>query len=196
MEPTVFVAYAQDDSPFGSARAYAIRTAGEPTALAGAVRQAGAAVNRNLVLTDLMTQNRQIEEGLRQERLFAALLTFFGLFSLLLAAIGLHGVAAYTAARRTPEIGLRLALGAGRGHVFGLVFRQVLLPVAGGLLAGLAASWPASRAIESLLYGVKRLDAATLTMVLITLAAVALASAFVPAWRAARLNPMKALRTE
>ncbi len=196
MEPTVFVAYAQDDSPFGSARAYAVRTAGEPTALAGAIRQAVASVNRNLVLTDFMTQTRQIEEGLYQERIFAALLTFFGLFSLLLAAIGLHGVAAYTAARRTPEIGLRLALGAGQAHVFGLVFRQVLLPVAGGLLAGLAASWPASRAIESLLYGVKRLDAVTLTVVLITLAAVALASAFLPAWRAARLDPMRALRTE
>lgn len=196
MEPTVFVAYAQDDSPFGSARAYAVRTAGEPTALAGAIRQTVASVNRNLVLTDLMTQTRQIEEGLYQERLFAALLTFFGLFSLLLAAIGLHGVAAYTAARRTPEIGLRLALGAGQAHVFGLVFRQVLLPVGGGLLVGLAASWPASRAIESLLYGVKRLDAATLTVVLITLPTVALASAFLPAWRAARLDPMKALRTE
>ncbi len=196
MEPTVFVAYAQDDSPFGSARAYAVRTAGEPTALAGAIRRAIAAVDRNLFLTDLMTQTRQIEEGLYQERLFATLLTFFGLFSLLLAAIGLHGVATYTATRRTPEIGLRLALGAGQAHVIGLVFRQVLLPVAGGLAAGLATSWPASRAIESLLYGVERLDAATITTVLIVLAAVALASAFLPAWRAARLDPMKALRTE
>jgi ABC-type antimicrobial peptide transport system permease subunit len=173
-----------------------VRTAGEPASLAGAIRRAAASIDRNLVLTDVKTQTRQIEESLHQERLFATLLTFFGLFSLLLAAIGLHGVAAYTAARRTPEIGLRLALGAGRANIFGLVFRQVLVPVAGGIAVGLAASWSASHAIESMLFGIERLDAATVATVLGLLAAVALASAFLPAWRAAHLDAMTALRTE
>src|ERR1017187_4269217 len=106
-----------------------------------------------------------------------------------------HG-RAYSTARRTTEIGLRMALGAGRYQVLGLILRQVLRPVAAGTVVGLMASWAATRWIESLLFGVRRLDPLTLLVALSLLITVAIAAALVPAWRAAQVDPMTALRAE
>lgn len=195
VEPTVFVPYRQDRYAF-TGRAFAVRTSGDPLAIAGPIRRVVSVINRDLVMMDVKTQTRLIEESLHQERLFATLLTLFGGFALLLAAIGLHGVTAYSTARRTPEIGLRMALGAGRNQVIGLILRHVLRPVGIGAALGFMASWAASRWIESLLFGVQRTDPSTLAIVLLLLIAVALAAAFVPAWRAAHVDPMTALRSE
>jgi len=192
--PTVFVPFAS--SYRFLSRAFAVRTSGDPLTIAGPIRRVIAAINKDLPMTDVKTQTALIDESLHQERLFAALLTLFGGFALLLAAIGLHGVTAYTTARRTSEIGIRVALGAQKGQVLSLVLRQVLWPVAVGAIAGLLVSRFATRWIESFLFGVKRLDTATFLAACCVLILVALAAAFGPAWRAARLDPMKALRAE
>jgi len=194
IEPTVFVPF--DHSYQFTQRAFAVRTVGDPLALVGPVRRAISVINPDVAMTDVKTQTRLIDESLHQERLFATLLTRFAGFALLLAAIGLHGVTAYSTARRTGEIGLRMALGAGRSQVLALVLRQVLRPVAAGTVVGFVASWTATRWVESLLFGVKRLDVVSFAGAFLLLAAVALAAAFVPAWRAARTDPMTALRAE
>jgi ABC-type antimicrobial peptide transport system permease subunit len=147
-------------------------------------------------MTDTKTQRRLIEESLYQERLYALLLTLFGGFALVLAAIGLNGVTAYATARRTAEIGLRMALGARRSQILGLVLRQVLTSVALGMAADIWASWDASRWIASLLFGVQRVDPPSIALVLSLLAVVACGAAFLPAWRATRFDPMAALRAE
>jgi predicted permease len=193
-EPTVFVLY--DQSYPSTMRAFAVRTAGDPLAMVGPVRRAISAIDRDVVMMDIKSENRLIEESLHEERLFATMLSLFGGFALLLAAIGLHGVTAYSTARRTGEIGLRVALGATRYQVLALVLGQVLRPACAGMMAGLLASWAATRWIESLLFGVRRLDPLVLAGALLLLAAVALAAAFAPAWRAARIDPMAALRSE
>lgn len=193
--PTVFIPWAQAHSPF-TGRAFAVRAAGDAAAMAGAVRQEIVRINRDLVMTDIKTQRRLIEESLYQERLYALLLTLFGAFALVLAAIGLNGITAYSTARRTGEIGLRMALGARRNQILSLILRQVLTAVAAGMAAGVPATWAASRWIASLLFGVQGMDPFSISLVLLLLAAVASGAAFVPAWRAARIDPMVALRAE
>jgi predicted permease len=194
IEPTVFVPF-QQSYPF-TGRVIVLRTAGDPMAMVGPVRRAIAGVNGDVAMTDVKTQTGLIEESLHQERLFSALLTLFAGFSLLLAAIGLHGVTAYSTARRTGEIGLRMALGAGREQVLALILRQVLRPVAVGTAIGLAVGYAATRWIESMLFGVKRLDVSTFLGAFLLLAAVAMLAAFLPAWRATKVDPMTALRAE
>jgi predicted permease len=193
--PTVFVPWAQEHSVF-TGRAFAIRTAGDPAAMTAAVRQAVVRVHSDLVMTDMRTQERLIEESLYQERLYALLLTLFGVFALVLAAIGLNGVTGYSTARRTAEFGLRMALGARRNQIVALVLRQVLVAVAAGMLIGVIATWAASQSLASLLFGVQRVDPLTILLALLLLAAVASGAAFIPAWRAASLDPMLALRAE
>jgi predicted permease len=194
IEPTVFILF-DPSYPF-TQRAFAVRTAGVPLAMVGPLRRAIAAINPDVVMTDVKTETRLIEESLHQERLFATLLTLFAGFALLLAAVGLHGVTVYSTARRTGEIGLRMALGAGRGQVLALILSQVLRPVAAGLVVGFVVSWVATRWIESMLYGIERLDVVTFSGAFLLLVGAALAAAFVPAWRAARIDPMTALRAE
>ncbi|MBZ5627037.1 MAG: ABC transporter permease [Acidobacteriia bacterium] len=193
--PTVFVSYAQENSPF-TGRSFAVRTAGDPAAMAGAVRQAILRINRDLVMADVKTQRRLIEDSLYQERLYALLLTLFGAFALVLAAIGLHGVTAYSTARRTAELGLRMALGATRNQMLALVLRQALIAVAMGMAAGACATWAASRWISTLLFGVRPVDPPGIAVVFLLLAAVASGAALIPAWRATRFDPMAALRAE
>jgi predicted permease len=194
IEPTVFMPF---QSSYGfTGRSFAVRTAGDPLALVGSIRQVVSAASQDLIMKDVKTQTGLIVESLHQERLFATLLTLFACFALLLGAIGLHGVAAYSSARRRGEFGLRVALGAARWQILRLVILQVLRPVAAGTLVGFAASWAATRWIESLLYGVKRFDPSVLGAVFLLLIAVALGAALLPAWRAAHLDPMQSLRAE
>lgn len=193
--PTVFVPWAQAHSLF-TGRAFAVRTAGDPAAMTGAVREAVLRANRDLVMSNIKTQTRLIEESLYQERLYALLLTVFGAFALVLAAIGLNGVTAYSTARRTAELGLRMALGARTSQILSLILRQVLSAVALGIVAGVLATWATSRWIASLLFGVQRIDPLSIALVLLLLATVASIAAIVPAWRAARFDPMAALRAE
>ena len=129
-----------------------------------------------------------------QERLLASLTGFFGLLALLLAGLGLYGVAAYAVAMRRTELGIRMALGASGSRVFGLVMRRTALLVGGGIVLGAGASLWASRFVETLVYGFEPGDPGTLAGAAVLLAIVAAVAAAVPARRASRLDPASVLR--
>ncbi|HEV7680733.1 MAG TPA: FtsX-like permease family protein, partial [Pyrinomonadaceae bacterium] len=189
---------------------FSLRTAGEPTAIVNSVRQAVREVDTSLPITELSTQEERSSRSLSQERLYARLLSFFGGLALLAAAIGLAGVLAYSVAQRTNEMGVRLALGAQTRNILQLVIWQgmklVLLGLAVGALGGYAFKrWMASRSavqgswqreMTQQLYGVAATDLVPLVVITILLIAVALVACFVPAWRATRVDPLVALRSE
>jgi putative ABC transport system permease protein len=137
-----------------------------------------------------------IREGLLRERLMATLSGFFGALAALIAAVGLYGVMSYLVARRTNEIGIRMALGANSGNIVGLVLREAGSLLAIGLAVGAALAVAAGYAAGSLLFGLRPTDAGILAMAASLLAAVAIAASYLPAWRAARLDPITALREE
>jgi ABC-type antimicrobial peptide transport system permease subunit len=192
--PVAFLPIAQDDDP-GAGATFVLRTSAP---LGGIFRAATAAVAevhpgigiRFRVLTT------QLKESLMRERLMAALAGAFGLLAGSLAMLGLYGVISYTVARRRNEIGVRLALGAGRGRVIRLILKEAALLVAAGLIVGAGLALWAGRAATAMLYGLKPYDAATFGGAIGLLAAVALAASYGPAYRASRLEPMDALREE
>ena len=138
----------------------------------------------------------QLRDSLLRERLMATLSGFFGFLAAALATIGLYGVISYMVARRRSEIGIRVALGANRSEVVKLVIREAALLLAVGLVIGAALSAGTAQTASSLLYGLKATDPVTMALAIIALACVALAASFVPALRAARVEPMVALREE
>jgi predicted permease len=192
--PTVYAPYLQQTS--FSQMNFEVRLVGAPATLIPAIREAVRQVDKNLPLFDVKTQSRQIEESVARERAFARLTTFFGLLALLLASIGLYGVMAYSVAQRTREIGIRMALGAQKWDVLRLVIRQGMLLVVIGALVGLVAAYNATRVVTTMLYGVTPNDGLTFSGVIALLLAVALLACFVPARRAAKTDPMTALRYE
>ncbi|MGH9776167.1 MAG: ABC transporter permease [Candidatus Acidiferrales bacterium] len=180
---------------------FEVRTAmNNPLALVPGVRSAVASVDRNVPLFGITTQTAQIDELLLKERLFAKLTGFFGLLALLLACVGLYGILSYAVARRTHEIGIRMALGAQQADVLRMVMREtVLLVVAGvaiGVPASLAAARFASSVISDLLYGLKATDGPTIAIAAALLIAVSTLAGFLPARRATRVDPIVALRYE
>jgi predicted permease len=193
--PTAYFPYAQFLSRLRQ-MTFVIRTALPPLAIAGAVRRAVAGVDRTIPVADLRTEEDQIASSLSTERLFAGLVSAFGGLAALLAAIGLYGVMAYTVARRTSEIGIRMALGANRGNVQWLVLRESLLMVAAGLLIGLPAAFLLTGLVKKVLYGVTPADPVSFFAALVLMVAAAAAAAWLPARRAARVDPMIALRYE
>jgi macrolide transport system ATP-binding/permease protein len=192
---TAYVPYGSESYPLGQLY-FEVRTAEDPKALVPAVRQAVRSVDPTLPLMDVQTQTELLEESLRQERLFARLCGFFGFAALLLVAIGLYGTLAYAVARRTNEIGIRMALGAGRAGVVWNVLRDSLVLVVAGVAIGLPVALATTKYIESQLYGVKPNDAATIAVTVSTLVTAAVLAGFVPARRASRVDPMVALRYE
>jgi ABC-type antimicrobial peptide transport system permease subunit len=164
--------------------------------MAGLIRDAVAAVDPNLPMTHLQTQQEQIEQSIGRERVLARLLTLFGAFALLLASLGLHGLTSYAVARRTSEIGIRLALGAQRSQVLWLVLRQVLTLAAAGLALGLPLAWAAGPLVGSYLFGVPSRDLLTMVLAGMVLTLVTLVAGWLPARPAARLDPLAALRVE
>jgi predicted permease len=160
------------------------------------LRQAVTGVHRDLPVPEIHTQLAQMRETTMRERVFAQLLGVFGAFVLLLSCLGLHGVTAFSVARRTSEIGIRLALGAQREQVLWLVMRQVAALVAVGLCVGVPLALWAGPLFEALLYGVAPADLWVLGASMAGLLVVALTAGWLPAWRASRLDPLKALKTE
>jgi predicted permease len=175
---------------------FAIRTVLPPLSIAGAVRRVVADIDRSIPVAELRTEEDQIRESLGAERLFAGLVGSFGALAALLAAIGLYGVLAYTVARRTAEIGIRIALGASRGNVQWLVLRESLVTVAIGILVGAPAAFALSKLVRSMLFGVTPADTISFAAALLLMIAVTAIAAYVPAQRAARVDPMVALRYE
>jgi predicted permease len=174
----------------------AMRAEGAPTELTNAINNELRGVGPDILLTNIVTLNEQIDKSLMQERLIATLSLFFGLLALLLACIGLYGVMNYDVVRRTNEIGIRMALGANANCVVRMVLRETLWWVALGLMLGLGAALATTRWMENLLFGLKPHDPLTIglaTLILLTVAAVA---GYLPARRAARTDPLAALRSE
>ena len=149
-----------------------------------------------LPVGSINSMSEQIGKALSAMRLASTFIGIFGLLALLLAAIGLYGVMAWTVSRRTREIGVRMALGAQPGDVQRLILRQGMLLVGIGVAAGVGTALLATRLIESLLYGVSRNDPVTFAVVVLLLAAVALVACWIPARRATKVDPMVALRCE
>ena len=149
-----------------------------------------------LPILEIMTLDARVDFQLSQERLLAALTVIFGAVALLLACLGLYGTMAYSIARRTAELGVRIALGATRRDVLFLVLREALLVIAIGLAIGVPMAIWAGVRVDKLLYNVSPLDALSYTSATLVLAIVAIAAALIPARRAAALEPMSALRTE
>jgi predicted permease len=173
-----------------------IRAAGEPSALASTLRAALAEVDPALSVFDIVPLDQRVDRGLLNDRLIANLTRAFGLVALLLASLGLYGTISYGVARRITELGLRMALGADRSAVAWLVVREALMLVAIGAALGLPLSLAAGRSLLSLLYGVDPVDAMAYGQATLLLLVVAGVAAFVPAYRASRIDPMLALRAE
>jgi predicted permease len=175
---------------------FEVRTAGEPSALEGGVRQAVTASNAQLNVLSLRTQDELVEDTLEDQIFVARLSAFFAGLALALACVGLYGITAYAVSGRTREIGVRMALGAKRRDVVWLVLREGLLLVAAGLVAGVPAAIAGTRLLKSMIFEVSAVDPLALAVALLLLGAVALAAAYVPARRAAGVDPMVALRYE
>ncbi|MGB7549306.1 MAG: ABC transporter permease [Terracidiphilus sp.] len=173
-----------------------VRVNGDPRALASAVEQTVHGLNPDLPLFNVTTLRQNMQMGSVFERIAAAFAGSFGLLALLLAAVGIYGVVAYTTRQRTHEIGIRMALGAGRGDVFRHVLAQGLRLTLAGLAAGLAVSLILTRFLRGLLYGVGAVDWLTFAAVATLLSLVASLACYIPARRAASVDPMQALRTE
>jgi putative ABC transport system permease protein len=173
-----------------------IRAQGDPATLMPAIRQKLAEIDPDLPLADVATLAERKAVSLARPRVNAAVLGSFALAALILAAVGIYGVVAYGVIQRTRELGIRMALGAGRGTLLRMVIRQGMMPVLAGLGLGLAAALAGGRVLRSLLFGVGAGDPATFVAATLFLVAVALAAMYVPARRAARSDPMAALRND
>ncbi len=160
------------------------------------VRRTLADIDPNLTVIELHSLDYQVAGNFSQERLIARLTMLFGLLALVLAAVGLYGITSYAVARRTSEIGLRMALGADRGNVVGLVLRGAFVQIAIGLIIGIPVALLGGRLMASQLFAVRSWDPVSIGLAIVILSAAAVVAGFIPARRAASIEPMEALRTE
>jgi predicted permease len=199
--PTTYLPWRQDLREMDRATVE-MRFTGDPNATIAAVRQAMREVDGNLPLTDIKTQVEQADETLRMERLFARLVTLFGLLAQQLASIGLFGVLAYAVSQRTHEIGIRMALGAAQTDVLKMVIKQGMTLAVIGVALGLGGAYALTKYLESwmqlsnMLYGVKPTDPMTYGVTAVLLTLVAFIACYIPARRATKVDPMIALRCE
>ena len=193
--PATIYPAALQDTTLGSLH-FEVRAAGDPNLLVPAIRRVAQSLDSNLALYDVRSQREQVEETLFQERLFARLTGFFGALALVLGCIGVYGVMAFAVTRRTREIGIRMALGANRSEIVGMVLRETLALVAIGVVLGVLAALEASRVVASFLFGLKPNDPLTIAGAALLMVAAAAFAGYVPARRASRVDPMVALRYE
>ena len=173
-----------------------VRAVGDPVASLPFLREAVADVHPRAPVDDVMTMDARLSAAVAQPRVYSVFVGFFAALAVLLAAAGLYGLLSYTVSQRRREIGVRMALGAQRGDVVGLVVRQGAVLVAGGVIVGLIAAAASTRILESLLFGVTASDALTFAAAAVVLLAAALLACYLPARGATRINPMDALRAE
>ncbi len=196
---TVFTPYLQDPQMgpvYRFGMTFYVRTWQDPKTAESTIRAAMQALDSKLVLDAFRTMQEQVEDNLSDERVIAFLATSFGVLAALLAAIGIYGVLAYSTAQRTREIGIRIAMGATRIKVVGMVLSEVSTLAAIGLAAGLPLCFVLARAVRNQLFGISDYDPLTLCAVCVVILAVAFVSAALPARRAAKIDPMVALRYE
>src|SRR6266498_452490 len=199
--PTMYLPWRQAATVMPEAN-FELRATGDPRALVAAVRQAVREVDETLPIRSVKTQVEQADETLRMERLFAKLVTLFGLLAQQLASIGLFGVLAYAVSQRTREIGIRMALGAARTDVLKMVIKQGMTLAVIGVASGLGGAYALTKYLESwmqlskMLYGVKPIDPMTYGVTAVLLTLVALIACYIPARRATKVDPMIALRSQ
>jgi predicted permease len=179
----------------GSVTVYA-RIQGDPRPVLSMLREQVRRVDSNLVVFDLRTMNEQVNLQLANERMLSFLSGGFALLATILAVVGLHGVLAFVVMRRTREIGIRMALGANRGTVIGMVMREMLAVILAGLAAGVAGAYLSGRYVETQLFGVKSLDGPVFAISIGALLTASLVASLAPALRASRISPTRALRYE
>ena len=192
-KPMAYYPYSQSISYLSN---FEVNFTGKPGAILAETRRAIKEVNRDLPIVEAVRMSEHVGRSLVQQKLIARLASFFGLLALLLACIGLFGIMSYTVAKRTNEIGIRMALGAGRSDVLRLVFREGLKPVIIGVAIGLPAAIAGGRLITSLLFGLTPADPLTIGVASLLLLAVAAFAGYLPARKASRVDPMTALRCE
>jgi len=197
----VYLPFAQDEQFYRSPSApfsmtLVARTQADPAAMAKALQQQVWALDPNIPVANVVMLQQAVSNALWQPRFSMFLLAVFAAVALVLAAVGVYGVMSYAVTQRTGEIGIRIAMGAGRGDVLRLVVRQGVVLAAVGIALGLGGAYAVSRVMESLLFDVSATDAATLVVASLVLLGVALAACFLPALRASRIDPMVALRYE
>jgi predicted permease len=173
-----------------------VRFQGNPQDLESMARRTLASINPDLTMIDFRSLDYQVAGNFSQEHLIARLTTLFGFLALILASVGLYGLTAYSVARRTSEIGVRMAMGANRQHILALIMRSAFLQTALGLAIGIPAAILGARVMAAQLYGVRSYDPAVLFLAVAVLGACAAVAGFVPAHRASGIEPMNALRTE
>jgi predicted permease len=173
-----------------------VRTNGDPRQVMPLIRPALRRLDTNLVVSDLRLMDEQLDRSLTNERLLSYLSGGFAILATLLAAVGLYGVLAFVVTRRTKEIGIRMAMGAAPSSAIGLVLEEIAPVIIAGVAVGVGCGMAGGRYVESQLFGVKALDAASFTTGVAIILAVSLAAAFAPAWKASRIDPNRALRWE
>jgi putative ABC transport system permease protein len=173
-----------------------IKTAGDPSSLSAAIQHEIQSVDSQLAASKIRTMDQVISDSTARQNFNMLLLTIFAGLALLLAAIGIYGLMSYTVEQRTQELGIRMALGADRGHMLKLVVRQGMLLAGIGVVVGLGASFGLNKLLANLLFGVKTTDPTTYVAVAVILASVALLATYIPARRATRIDPLVALRYE
>ena len=194
-QPVIYIPYTQTLARLRG-MFFELRTAGNPYNAVGEVRRIVHEASRAVSITEVTTQAERIEQTIEQQRTFADLGTCFAILALAIASVGLYGAMAYTVARRTGELGLRMALGAQRPKIIWMVLREVLTLTAAGLLIGFVVARMTTKFVESFLYGMKVNDPLAIAAAIGILLASALAAGYIPAWRASRIDPAAALRNE
>jgi predicted permease len=193
--PTVYLPFLQSPGTIGGRILY-VRATNNSSTLLGTIRREISDLDPNVPVLNMKTLSQQVDDSLVQERMMATLATFFGVMALLLALVGVYGVMSYGVAQRTRELGVRLALGAQRNQVQWLILRGTLALVLFGIVLGVPLAVAATRLIKSYLFGLTASDPLTFAIVTVALATVAVVAGYLPARRAARVDPIIALRSE
>jgi predicted permease len=196
VQETVFRALLQDQSQFALSVELEVRTFGDPAAAVSAIRASIAQEDSRLPISGVQTLREQVDSTFKQQQLAARLVSFFGGLALLLACVGLYGVVAQGVARRTNEIGVRMALGAQRGNILWMILRDTLALLLFGLAIGIPAAFGASHFISSQLYGLRSTDVLSFSLGVLVLAVVTVVAGYLPARRASKVDPIVALHYE